>query len=100
MLPLSTSLPQRGVITRRGRYTLTFTDGVDEQSFSVTYFNDSEVEPNETFAVVISNPSTGTSLGSRTRAHYTLVDPSNVDSMVDSENPGAPVINAPLRMRC
>lgn len=75
--------------------TLTFTDGVGEKDFSVTCFNDSEVEPNETFAVVISNPSTGTSLGSRTRAHYTVLDPSNGDSMVDSENPGAPVINAP-----
>lgn len=75
--------------------TLTFADGVGEQDFSVTYFSDSEVEPNETFAIVISNPSPGTSLGSRTKAHYTLKDPSNGDSMVDSEDPGTPVINAP-----
>lgn len=75
--------------------TLTFTDGVDERDFTVSFFNDSEVEPNETFAVVISNPSTGTSLGSRTRAHYTLRDPGNRDSMVDSEDPGTPVITAP-----
>jgi|GEM_PF-6694257 len=75
--------------------TLTFIDGVDERDFTVSYFNDSEVEPNETFAVVISNPSAGTSLGSRTRAHITMIDPSNSNSMVDSEDPGTPVITSP-----
>ena len=75
--------------------TLTFTDGVDEKYFTVTRFNDSEVEPNETFAVQISNPSADTSLGSRTRAHFTMVDPSNGNSMEDGEDPGTPVISFP-----
>lgn len=54
--------------------TLTFSNGVRQQSFTVPIFQDVDDEPQETFAIRLFNPQGGAELASPTQAVVTIVD--------------------------
>jgi hypothetical protein len=54
--------------------TVTFNPGEEQKTIAVPLIDDAHVEPNETFQVVLSNPSEGTSLGSSSTTTVTVTD--------------------------
>jgi Calx-beta domain/Domain of unknown function (DUF4214) len=73
----TTTLP--GVAFARCDYatsldTITFNPGDIQQTISIPLIDDAHVEPNESFQVVLSNPSAGTSLGTPSTATITITD--------------------------
>ena len=63
--------------------TLTFAGGVTSLSIPVTVFGDTKVDPDETFSVVLSNATTGITIGTSTGTGTILND----DSSVVNNNP-------------
>lgn len=73
----TTTLP--GVAFARCDYatsldTVTFNPGDLQKTISIPLIDDAHVEPNETFQVVLSNPGTGTNLGTPSTATVTITD--------------------------
>ena len=54
--------------------TLTFADGVTTQTITVPILDDSEIDPNETFNVTLSNVQGGAALGTVVTTTVTIVD--------------------------
>lgn len=54
--------------------TLTFADGVLNQSFTVVIIDDSDVEGEESFSLQLSNPGGGAALGTLTEATVTIIE--------------------------
>jgi uncharacterized protein len=58
--------------------SLNFTNGETSRTFTVAIIDDGDLDPGESFAVVISNPSAGT-----------IADDTGLVTITDNENPGA-----------
>ncbi|WP_435009988.1 Calx-beta domain-containing protein [Tundrisphaera lichenicola] len=54
--------------------TLTFSDGETQQFLFVTLINDTVIEPDETFGLTLSNPSTSASIGTPSSTTVTITD--------------------------
>ena len=63
--------------------TLTFADGVNEQTIDIAVTNDSTDESDETFTVTLSNASSGVEFGNITTATVTIKDDDNPTAQID-----------------
>jgi uncharacterized delta-60 repeat protein len=91
----TTTLP--GVAFARCDYatsldTITFAPGESQKTITVPLINDAYVEPDQTFQLVLSNPSAGALLGARSTLVITLHD----DDVPDAPNP---VFTTPFLVR-
>lgn len=68
--------------------TLTLLDGQTSTSFSVTIIDDSEFEGDEEFAVTLSNPAGGATLGAPSAATTTIVENDPLPGPVDNDGDG------------
>jgi glucose/arabinose dehydrogenase len=62
--------------------TVSFAVGQLTQTISIPILNDTVAEPDETFSVTLSNPSSGVSLGSQTTATVTILDNDSLGNLV------------------
>lgn len=54
--------------------TLSFADGETSKTLNIPIVNDTAIEANETFSVILSNPSGGATLGTASSATVTIID--------------------------
>lgn len=67
--------------------TLTFAIGETIKDIVIPITNDALVEANETFTVTLSNPTGGAVLGKPTACKVTIIDPSALDPVADTQAP-------------
>ena len=75
--------------------TLAFADGETSKTVNVTILPDSSVEGDETFTVMLQNPSNGISLGSPSEALVTIIDNAAASNTLTQPTAPAPTEPAP-----